>query len=71
VLITGENAKIMLFGAICVRTGYRVVVLRLWVRGADARAFLREKRSHYRWRGTIWLLANHGAAYAGSDASAG
>ena len=62
-LITGENAKAVLFGAISLRTGHRVVVARPRAAGADARAFLRELRQHYRgWR-TIWLLADRASAH--------
>lgn len=63
VLITGENAKAVLFGAISLRTAHRVVVARARATGADARAFLRELRRHYRGWGTIWLLADRAGAH--------
>jgi transposase len=63
VLITGENAKAVLFGAISLRTAHRVVVARPRATGADARAFLRELRWHYRGWGTIWLLADRASAH--------
>jgi len=44
VVITGENAKAVLFGAINARTGHRVVLARAKAGGADARAFLLELR---------------------------
>ena len=63
VLITGENAKAVLFGAISLHTGHRVVLARARAAGADARAFLLELRRHYRgWR-TIWLLADRASAH--------
>lgn len=63
VVITGENAKAVLFGAISLRTAHRVVVARARAGGADARAFLLELRHHYRgWR-TIWLLADRASAH--------
>lgn len=63
VLITGENAKAVLFGAIHVRTGHRVVLARAKAAGADARAFLLELRRHYRSPRTIWLLADRASAH--------
>jgi len=42
--ITGENAKRVLFGAINIRTGHRVVFTRHRAGGADARAFFVELR---------------------------
>lgn len=63
VLITGENAKAVLFGAISLHTAHRVVVARPRAGGADARAFLRELRQHYRgWR-TLWVLADRASAH--------
>jgi transposase len=61
--ITGANAKRVLFGAINVRTGQRVVLVRKQAGGADARAFLLELRRHYRNAGTIWLLADRASAH--------
>jgi transposase len=63
VLITGENAKAVLFGTINPRTGHRVVVVRPKAAGEDARAFLREVRRHYPRAGTIWLLADRASAH--------
>jgi transposase len=62
-VITGENAKAVLFGALSLRTAHRVVVARPRATGADARAFLRELRWHYRGWNTIWLLANRAGAH--------
>ena len=61
--ISGANAKRVLFGAINVRTGHRVVLIRKQARGADAQAFLRQLRRHYRWAGTLWLLADRAGAH--------
>jgi hypothetical protein len=63
VLITGRNAKVVLFGAISLRTGHRVVVARARAAGADARAFLVELRQCYRGRGTLWLLADRATGH--------
>lgn len=45
--VTGRNAKRVLFGAINVHTGHRVVLSRKSAGGADARAFLTELRRRY------------------------
>jgi len=63
VLITGQNAKVVLFGAINLRTAHRVVVARARAAGADARAFLLELRQRYRGRGTLWLLADRATGH--------
>lgn len=63
VLITGENAKAVLFGAIHLRTGHRVVLARAKAGGADGRAFLHELRRHYRRAPIIWLLADRASAH--------
>jgi hypothetical protein len=63
VLITGANAKAVLFGTINARTGTRVVLSRPQAGGADARAFLLELRRHYRRQRTIWLLADRASAH--------
>lgn len=63
VLITGENAKVVLFGTINARTGHRVVLARPKAGGADARAFLVELRRHYRRAPTLWVLADRASAH--------
>lgn len=63
VLITGQNAKVVLFGAINLRTAHRVVVARARAAGADARAFLAEIRQRYRGWGTVWLLADRATGH--------
>jgi transposase len=70
VLITGENAKAVLFGAINLRTARRVVVARPRAGGADARAFLRELRRRYRGRRAIWLLADRASAHTDGQTQA-
>ena len=70
VIITGENAKAVLFGAISLRTAHRVVVARPRATGADARAFLEELRWHYRAWGTIWLLADRATAHTDAQTQA-
>ena len=61
--ITGANAKRVLFGAIHVRTGHRVVLKRSRAGGADARAFLTELRSRYRGWGTLCLLLDRASGH--------
>jgi transposase len=61
--VTGRNDKRVLFGALNVRTGHRVVVR--WPRetGPGARALWRELRRRYRRAPTIWLLLDQGPAH--------
>lgn len=61
--ITGANARRVLFGAINLRTGHRIVLIRPCAGGADARAFLAKLRTHYRAYGTIWLLLDRASAH--------
>jgi transposase len=61
--VTGRNAKRVLFGAINVHTGHRVVLCRKSAGGAEARAFLSELRRHYRQAPTIWLLLDRAPAH--------
>jgi hypothetical protein len=42
--VTGQNAKRVLFGAVKVHTGHRLVLCRQSAGGAEARAFLSELR---------------------------
>jgi transposase len=70
VLITGANAKAVLFGTISLRTAHRVVVARPRATGADARAFLRALRRHYRGWSTIWLLADRASAHTDGQTQA-
>lgn len=61
--ITGENAKRVLFGAINVRTGHRIVLVRPRAGSADTEAFLRELRRCYHHRSTLWLLLDRATAH--------
>lgn len=61
--ITGRNAKRVLFGAINIETGHRVVLCCKSAGGAEARAFLSELRSRYRPAPTIWLLLDRASAH--------
>jgi hypothetical protein len=61
--ITGANAKRVLFGAINVRTGHRIVFIRPRAGGTDVRAFLAELRRCYRGWGTIWLLLDRATGH--------
>jgi transposase len=63
VVITGANAKAVLFGAVNPKTGHRVVLARARAGGADARAFLLELRHHYRGARVIWLIADRASAH--------
>jgi transposase len=60
--VTGRNARRVLYGAIDVRTGRRVVRRAASMRQAEVHAFLRELRRRYRRAGRIWLvLDRHGS----------
>jgi DDE superfamily endonuclease len=61
--VTGRNAKRVLFGAINVQTGSRVVLCRKSAGGAEAPAFLAELRQRYRQAPTIWLLLDRAPAH--------
>lgn len=61
--VTGQNAKRVLFGAVNIHTGHRVVLGRKSAGGADARAFLSELRGRYGQAHTIWLLLDRAPAH--------
>jgi transposase len=61
--VTGRNAQRVLFGAINVRTGHRVVLCRQQAGGVDARLFLTKLRRHYGRARTIWLLLDRAPAH--------
>jgi transposase len=61
--ITGANAKRVLFGAINVRSGHRVVLKRRRAGGAEARAFFLELRRRYRAHGAILLLLDRASGH--------
>lgn len=68
--ISGANAKRVLFGAINVRTGHRVVLTRRNAGGADARAFFTELRKRYRAWGTICLLLDRASGHTDGKSQA-
>jgi transposase len=61
--VTGRNARRVLFGAINVHTGHRVVLCRPQAGGVDTRLFLTKLRQHYRQARTIWLLLDRASAH--------
>jgi transposase len=61
--ITGQNAKRVLFGAINLYTGQRVVLIGKRAGGAEARAFFEELRRRYRQVGRLWLLLDRASAH--------
>ena len=61
--ITGQNAKRVLFGAINLHTGHRVVLIGKRAGGTEARAFFEELRRRYRQAGRIWLLLDRASAH--------
>lgn len=62
VAITGQNARRVLFGAINIRTGHRLVLRRPRQRQEDFQAYLRHMRRQYRGR-TIWLLLDKASCH--------
>jgi transposase len=64
--ISGHNAQRVLFGALNVANGRRLLLRRPRACAADFQAFLRELRRHYRAGQPLWLLLDkapcHGAA---------
>ena len=63
VIISGRNAKRVLFGAINPRTGHRLVVRRKQAGPVDALALLEEMRRRYRKAKTIWLLLDRAPSH--------
>jgi hypothetical protein len=61
--VTGRNAKRVLFGAINVRTGHRIVVPRQGEGAPDVQALLEAIRRVYRRAATIWLLLEEASAH--------
>jgi transposase len=61
--VTGRNAKRVLFGAINVRTGHRIVVQRRGEGAPDAQRLLKAIRHGYRHAATIWLLLDEASAH--------
>jgi hypothetical protein len=61
--VTGRNAKRVLFGAINVRTGHRIVVQRRGEGAPDVQALFKAVRRCYRRAATIWLLLDEASAH--------
>ena len=62
VLLSGRNARRVVFGAIHVRTGHRLLLPRKRQRGEDFRAFLKLLHEHYRgWQ--VWLLLDEDTSH--------
>jgi hypothetical protein len=59
VVISGYNARRVVFGAIHLRTGRRLFLVRLHQRQADFQAFLQLIHQHYRGREVALLLDEH------------
>ena len=64
--ITGQNAKRVLFGAINLHTGHRVVLIGKRAGGAEARTFFEELRRRYRQAGRLWLWLDRASAHTTS-----
>jgi hypothetical protein len=54
--ISGRNARRVIFGALSLRTGHRLLLPRGRQRAGDFQAFLRHARRHYRRWGVAMLL---------------
>jgi len=61
--VTGRNAKRVLFGAINLHTGHRMVLIGKRAGGTEARAFFEALRRCYRQAGRIWLLLDRAPAH--------
>jgi len=67
--ITGQNAKRVLFAAINLRTGHRVVVRGRNMRQAYFQALLREVRRRYRAR-PVWMLLDEAKCHIAAQSRA-
>lgn len=67
VVLTGANARRVVFGALNLRTGHRVFLVRSRQRGTDFRAFLQTLHSHYRGWQVVLLLDRDSAHTAGAS----
>jgi hypothetical protein len=54
--ISGRNARRVIFGALNLRTGHRLLLARERQRAVDFQAFLRFVHEHYRGWHVVWLL---------------
>jgi transposase len=61
--VTGRTAQRVLFGAINVRTGHRIVVQRRGEGAPDVQALFKAVRRCYRRAATIWLLLDEASAH--------
>ena len=69
--ISGENAQRVLFGALNVATGHRVLLRRSRSCAADFQAFLRGLRTkHYRAGQPIWLLFDRATCHTAAGSLA-
>jgi len=67
--ISGSNAKRVLFGAVNIHTGTRLLHVRRHGRGADFRSFLSQVRG--RWRGwEVALLVDEDSCHTAGDSQA-
>lgn len=62
--VTGRNDRRVLFGAVNVRTGHRVLRRARSMRQVEVHAFLRELRSRYRAARRVWLLLDRHGSHA-------
>jgi hypothetical protein len=62
IVITGQNKKLVLFGAINILTGHRIVQIHPKMNQAGFQAFLRQLRRNYPGR-QIWLLLDEASAH--------
>jgi transposase len=67
VVISGYNARRVVFGALNLRTGARLFLVRSRNRAEDFQAFLKQVRAAYRGRPVALLLDEHSAHTAGSS----
>jgi transposase len=66
--LSGRNARRVVFGAIHVQTGHRLLLPRRHQRGEDFRAFLRLVHEHYRgWQ--VWLLLDEDSSHTADDSA--
>ena len=63
VLITGANAKRVLFGAINVRSARRTILVRKKAKAEDAQAFFKHLRYAYPRARFIWLLLDKASSH--------
>jgi transposase len=70
VAISGHNARRLVFGALDLRTGARLLAVRGRNRAADYQAFLKQIRAAYRGRPVALLLDEHPAHTAGESVRA-